>query len=85
MNPDDRSTSEAKFIENRIMALSHQGSIDRLRQEARTIREAITAADNNPKFPYSWAHTQLIRAWEFDAAADRLEARREAGAAGLAS
>ena len=73
------------YVQNRIAALTRQGSIDRLRDEARTIRCAVADACRNPQYDYAWMQAQLARAEAFDAEARRLDDERPAGAAGLAS
>lgn len=76
---------EDRYVANRIVALSLNGAIAGLRQEAILLRSRVTEALNKDRVDYDWCERQLGRAAAFDAEANRLDNNRPAGAAGLAS
>lgn len=79
-----------KYVKNRIAALTRNGSIKALRDEAAFIRTEVRkhfdyAEHTALSVNYAWVRTQLARAEAFDKEADRLDRERPAGAAGLHS
>lgn len=95
LTSEPRSEQEAAYVTARINALTRNGSIEELRKEARKLREKVAngirdasvldTRTSRRRLQTKWAVAQLERADAFDAEADRLDAERPSGAAGLAS
>lgn len=82
--------TEQTYIENRIKALSRNGAIDALKQEAAALRVNIEKhyeeSERRGQPPNNgWCLTQFNRQAAFLDEAERLEKERPKGAAGLAS